>query len=129
MASMRQERRRSPRVKADEASGGQLKATIPVNIRNLSADGLLLELRSPLRPGMTYDLEAHVSRTRFAAVVRVTRCRAGGYVEDGRGGRCLLFHAGTEFVGLSPAESQKIARILSSAAGGAEGAPGILQPS
>ncbi len=127
MASMRQERRRSPRVKADEASGGQLKATIPVNIRNLSADGLLLEVRSPLRPGMTYDLEAHVSRTRFAAVVRVTRCRAGGYIEDGRGGRCLLFHAGTEFVGLSPAESQKIARILSSAAGSAEGTPGVLQ--
>lgn len=129
MARARPERRRSPRVTADETSRGQLKATIPVTIRNLSADGLLLELRSPLRPGMTYDLEAHFPHAAFAAVVRVTRCQTGGYTEDGRGGRCLLFHAGTEFVGLSPAQSQSVARILESATGSSEGAPGILQRS
>lgn len=127
MGSARPERRRSPRVTADEACCGQLKATIPVTIRNLSADGLLLELRSPLRPGMTYDLAARVPRAMFAAVVRVTRCRTGGYAEDGRGGRCLLFHAGAEFVGLSPAQSRDVARVLESASHPADGTPAVLQ--
>jgi hypothetical protein len=129
MASARPERRRSPRVMADEASRGQLKATIPVTIRNLSADGLLLELRSPLRPGMTYDLEAHFPRGAFAAVVRVTRCRAGGYAEDDRGGRCLLFRAGVEFAGLSPAQVLSVRRVVESGKGAADGAPAILQRS
>ncbi len=127
MATARPERRRSQRVVAAEASRGQLKATIPVTIRNLSADGLLLELSSPLRPGMTYDLEAHFPRVAFTAVVRVTRCRTGGYADDGRGGRCLLFHAGAEFVGLSPAQSQTIAKVLESGQGAGEGAPARLQ--
>ncbi|MFI5180593.1 MAG: PilZ domain-containing protein [Thermoanaerobaculia bacterium] len=127
MATARPERRRSPRIRADEASRGQLKATIPVTIRDLSADGLLLELRAPLRPGMTYDLEAQFPRAKFAAAVRVTRCRTGGYAEDGRGGRCLLFHAGAEFVGLTPAQSRNVARALESATGPADEAPGILQ--
>jgi hypothetical protein len=112
---------------ADEASRGQLKATIPVTIRNLSADGLLMELRSPLRPGMTYDLEARFPRETFAAVVRVTRCRTAGYAEDSRGGRCLLFHAGVEFVTLSPAQSLSLARVLGSGKGAGEGAPATLQ--
>jgi hypothetical protein len=127
MAGARPERRRSPRVTADEACRGQLKATIPVTIRNLSVDGLLLELRSPLRPGMTYDLEAHVPRAAFSAPVRVTRCRTGGYADDGRGGRCLLFHAGVEFVGLSPAQSLDVARVLDSAGRSLNGTPATLQ--
>ena len=128
MASARPERRRSPRVLADEACRGQLKATIPVTIRNLSADGLLLELQSPLRPGMTYDLEARVPRAAFSAAVRVTRCRTGGYAEDGRGGRCLLFHAGVEFVGLSQTQSRDVGRVLESAGRIANGTPATLQP-
>lgn len=128
MASSRPERRRSPRVIAAESSRGQLKATIPVTIRNLSAHGLLLELRSPLRPGMTYDLEAQFPRAAFAAAVRVTRCRTGGYTEDGRGGRCLLFHAGVEFTGLSPAQSQSVARVLESGKRAGEGTSALLQP-
>ncbi len=127
MATARPERRRSPRVMAAETSRGQLKATIPVTIRNLSAHGLLLELRSPLRPGMTYDLAAQFPHTAFSAAVRVTRCRTGGYAEDGRGGRCLLFHAGVEFAGLSPAQSQSVARVLESGKGAGEGAPALLQ--
>jgi hypothetical protein len=127
MGTSRPDRRRSPRVMADETSRGQLKATIPVTIRNLSAEGLLMELRSPLRPGMTYDLEAQFPRTAFASVVRVTRCRTAGYTEDGRGGRCLLFYAGAEFVGLSPAQCQIVARVLESGGGGNSGAPAFLQ--
>lgn len=127
MTTARPERRRSPRFMAAETSRGQLKATIPVTIRNLSADGLLLELRSPLRPGMTYDFEAHFPRAALAAVVRVTRCKTGGYADDGDGGRCLLFHAGAEFVALSPAQSQVVARVLESDRGAGDGAPARLQ--
>jgi len=34
-------------------------------------------------------------------LVRVTRCRAGGFIPDGKGGRLLQFRAGAEFVGLT----------------------------
>jgi len=127
MAGARPERRRSPRVRADETCRGQLKATIPVTIRNLSVDGLLLELRSPIRPGTTYDLEARSPRASFSAAVRVTRCRTGGYVEDGRGGRCLLFQAGAEFVGLTAAQAGAVTRVLESEVSRGEGTPGVLQ--
>jgi hypothetical protein len=123
----RPERRKSPRIAPDGASGGHLKATIPVTILNLSVDGLLLELKAPLRPGKTYDLSAHFPGSPVHASVRITRCRAGGYVEDGRGGRCLLFRAGAEFAGLSGAQRESVKHIVDSGLNEKPGSPGILR--
>lgn len=44
--------------------------------------------------------------------MRVTRCRAGGFVEDGRGGRVLLYLAGGEFVGLPEDQMLNLSRAI-----------------
>lgn len=127
MTSPRPERRRSQRFVADAESRGQLKATIPVTILNLSVDGLLFELKAPLRPGMTYDLEAHFPGVSLSAPVRIARCRAGGYTPDGRGGRCLLFHAGAEFAGLAPSQRANLLAVIERGMPPASGSPAVLQ--
>ena len=98
---VQQEKRRSPRVHAEKGSRGQLKATIPVTILNASTIGVAIELSAPLRPGSTYDLSATLLGVPVNVLVRITRCRAGGFIPDGKGGRLLQFRAGAEFVGLT----------------------------
>jgi hypothetical protein len=127
MSNTRPERRRSQRVVADATSRGQLKARIPVIILNLSVHGLLFELKAPLRPGMTYDLEAHFPGASLTAPVRIARCRAGGYAADGRGGRCLLFHAGAEFTGLAPDEKATLLGVIERGMPPPSGSPAVLQ--
>ncbi len=126
-SSVRPERRKSPRVIADAACRGRLKTTIPVTILNLSMDGLLMELKAPLRPGMTYDLSATFPASPVSAMVRITRCRAGGTVEDGRGGRCLLFLAGATFEGLSAAQRGRLQSVVASGHAVEGASPGILR--
>jgi len=126
MTQAHPERRRSPRFVVNGQGHGQLKATIPVTIVNLSADGLLLELKAPLRPGTSYDLSAFVPEQTIHASVRVTRCRAGGYAADGRGGRCLLFRAGAEFSSLTTDQRDDLRRLVDRGLLAA-GSPGILQ--
>jgi hypothetical protein len=123
----RPERRRSPRVLADAESRGHLKTTIPVTILNLSLNGLLFELKAPLRPGVVYDLQAHFPGVSVAAMVRITRCRAGGYAPDGRGGRCLLFHAGAEFSELSDPQRANVLLVVERGLGSGPGSPAILR--
>ncbi len=127
MSSVRPERRRSRRVLADAASRGKLKSAIPVTILNLSVHGLLFELKAPLRPGKTYELEAHFPGISVNAPVRIARCRAAGYTPDGRGGRCLLFHAGAEFAGLSTAQRANVLAVVEKGMPPASGSPAVLQ--
>lgn len=123
----RPERRRSPRVLADATSRGHLKTTIPVTILNLSVHGLLFELKAPLRPGVVYDLQAHFPGVSVTALVRITRCRAGGYAPDGRGGRCLLFHAGADFAELSSAQRESVLVVVEKGLASGSGSPAILR--
>jgi hypothetical protein len=114
------EKRRSPRIPLSKGTRGQLKSTIPVEILDLSETGLLFEISSTLRPGSTYDLTATFGGVPFSGLVRVTRCRAGGFAADDRGGRLLLYRAGGEFVGLSEKQIEglrlALARRLASGA-------------
>ena len=125
----RPERRRAPRVLADATSCGHLKTTIPVTILNLSVHGLLFELKAPLRPGVVYDLQAHFPGISVSAMVRITRCRAGGYAPDGRGGRCLLFHAGAEFAELSASQRDAVLVVVDKGLASGSGSPAILRRS
>lgn len=107
------DKRRSPRVPQAKGTRGQLKSTLPIEILNVSETGLLFELPSTLRPGSTYDLTATFDGAPFSALVRVTRCRAGGTTPDGHGGSMLLYRAGGEFVGLSEKQFAALQRALS----------------
>ena len=109
---MHQEKRQFPRVRVEGGGKGQLKATTPVSILNVSPAGLLMELASSLRPGSTYELVASVAGIPFTVLLRVTRCRAGGYVPDGKGGHLLQFRAGAEFVNLQPKQAEEIAKAI-----------------
>ena len=107
------ERRRSPRTSLAKGTRGHLKSTLAIEILNLSEIGLLLELASTLRPGSTYDFSAIFAGVPFSGLVRITRCRAGGFASDDKGGRVLLFRAGAEFVGLSERQLEALRLALS----------------
>lgn len=98
---MENDKRRAPRFPMAKGARGQLKSTIPVEVLNLSEMGLLFEVSTTLRPGSTYDLNATFNGVPFSGLVRVTRCRAGGFAADDKGSRLLIYQAGGEFVGLS----------------------------
>jgi hypothetical protein len=83
-----------------------------VDLVNLSAVGVLMELPTALRPGSTCDLSAMLAGIPFAALVRVTRCRAGGFAADEKGGRMLLYQAGGEFVGLPEDQMLNLSRAI-----------------
>lgn len=110
---MNQDKRRSPRVPQAKGTRGQLKSTVPIEILDLSETGLLFEISATLRPGSTYDLSAAFGGAPFSGLVRVTRCRAGGFASDGHGGSVLLFRAGGEFVGLSEVQRTALHLALS----------------
>lgn len=107
------EKRRSPRTSLAKGTRGHLKATLAIEILNLSEMGLLVELPSTLRPGSTYDLTAIFGGVPFSGLVRITRCRAGGFATDETGERVLLFRAGGEFVGLSAKQLETLRLALS----------------
>lgn len=108
MADIGIEKRRSPRAAAAKGAEGRLKGSIKVDIVNVSPDGLLFEVATALRPGAVYDLKAELEGVTFAAQIRVTRCRAGSYVDDSRGGRMLLYRAGSEFVQLDHGSHERL---------------------
>ena len=110
---MEKEKRRSPRTVLAKGTRGQLKSTLVIEVLNLSEMGLLLELASTLRPGSTYDLSAVFGGVPFTGLVRITRCRAGGFASDDKGARVLLFRAGGEFVGLSEKQLEALRLALS----------------
>jgi hypothetical protein len=107
------EKRRSPRTSLGKGTRGHIKSTLAIEILNLSEMGLLLELASTLRPGSTYDFSAILGGVPFTGLVRITRCRAGGFASDDEGGRHLLYRAGGEFVGLSETQLEGLRRALS----------------
>jgi hypothetical protein len=107
------EKRRSPRTVLAKGTRGHLKSTLSIEILNLSEMGLLVELPSTLRPGSTYDLNAIFGGVPFSGLVRITRCRAGGFAADDEGGRQLLYRAGGEFVALSEKQLETLRLALS----------------
>jgi hypothetical protein len=110
---MATEKRRAPRTSLAKGTRGHIKSTLAIEILNLSEMGLLVELPSTLRPGSTYDLSAIFGGVPFSGLVRITRCRAGGFASDDKGSRMLLFRAGGEFVGLSEKQVETLRLALS----------------
>lgn len=103
------ERRRALRVPVAKGAAGRLKTTVPVSIHNISSAGLQIEVPTPLRPGSVYELKADFTDgLTFSGQVRVTRCAAGSFTDDGRGGRVLMYRAGAEFVQIDEALTSKI---------------------
>jgi len=124
-----EERRRSARMKARKGSQGQLRSTLTIDILDLSVDGVRFELSSPLRPQAVYDFRTVIGALTVATQLRITRCAAGGYRDDGRGGRLLIFKAGGEFVWTDPSDRQALLLKLAEgkAKGGSSSSSGILR--
>jgi hypothetical protein len=106
------DKRRAPRLPLAKGTKAQIKSTMPVDLVNVSATGILMEMPSSLRPGSTCDLAATLAGIPFAALVRVTRCRAGGFAADDKGGRVLVYQAGCEFVGLAEDQMLNLSRAI-----------------
>jgi hypothetical protein len=102
------EKRRMPRVPIARGGHGRVKAAVPVTVIDVSGNGVLLELAAALRPGSVYDLSAQLDDIALSTQVRITRCRAGSYVPDGKGGRLLLFRAGAEFVEMPSSQAAQL---------------------
>jgi hypothetical protein len=88
-----------------------------VDLLNLSALGVFMELPAALRPGSTCDLSAMLAGIPLTALVRITRCRAGGIAADDTGGRAILYQAAGEFVGLSDEQRAGLARAIAKIGG------------
>jgi hypothetical protein len=58
-------------------------------------------------------LNALLGGVSFSGLVRVTRCRAGGFAANDQGGRLLIYRAGGEFVGLSEKQAAGLRLALS----------------
>jgi len=113
------EKRRTPRFPVDGGRPqGKVKAAVPVTVIDVSCAGMQLELAAALRPGAVYDVSAQLDGIALAAQVRITRCRAGGFVSDGKGGRLLLFRAGAEFVELPSAQAAQLSAWMEGRAAG-----------
>lgn len=106
------DKRRAPRLALAKGTKAQIRSTVPVDLVNLSATGLLMELPTALRPGSTCDVTATLAGIPFVALVRVTRCRAGSFATDETGGRTLVYQAGGEFVALSPEQMLNLSRAI-----------------
>ncbi len=106
------DKRHAPRLPLAKGTKAQIKSTVPVDLVNLSATGLLLELPSALRPGSTCDLTATLAGIQFSALVRITRCRAGGFAADDKGARVLVYEAGGEFVGMREDQMLNLSRAI-----------------
>ncbi|HEY3351583.1 MAG TPA: PilZ domain-containing protein [Thermoanaerobaculia bacterium] len=106
------DKRRAPRLPLAKGTRAQIKSTVPVELVNLSATGVLFELPSSLRPGSTCDLATTLAGIPFVALVRVTRCRAGGFAADEKGARVLVYQAGGEFVGLAEDQMLNLSRAI-----------------
>ncbi len=111
------DKRRAPRLRLSKGTKAQIRSTVPVDLVDLSATGILMELPIPLRPGSTCDVSANLAGTAFTALVRITRCRAGGYGEDATGAKVLLYQAGGEFVGLSEHQLASLSQAISKIGG------------
>jgi len=90
-----------PRVTVARCEG-LLKGSVRVSIVDVSRTGVQLESTASLRPGTAGELTAALADLRFAAQVKITRCRANGTVPDGKGGRLLLFSAGAVILRMDP---------------------------
>lgn len=111
------DKRRAPRLTLGKGTRAQIRSSVPVELLNLSATGILMQLPIALRPGSTCDVSANLAGTAFGALVRITRCRAGGYGEDATGGKVLLYLAGGEFVGLSEHQLAALSQAISKIGG------------
>jgi len=123
------DRRRAPRQVAAPGSRGQIRATVDVDVLDVSPTGLRLELATPLRPGSVYDIKVDLGGFVLASRVRITRCAAGSYRDDGRGGRLLLFRAGAEILWSDPSSADELGHFLKQkGARRQDSSVGILRP-
>ncbi len=106
------DKRRAPRIPLAKGTKAHVRSTVPVELKNLSATGLLMEVPTALRPGSTLDLSATLAGIHFAALVRITRCRAGGFATDEKGARVLVYEAGGEFVALPQDQMTNLSRAI-----------------
>lgn len=126
---MDRDRRRAPRLPAARGSRGQIKSTVNVDVLDVSSLGARLELSTSLRPGSVYELKADIGGYVLAIQVRITRCSAGGYRDDGRGGRLLLYRAGAEFLWPDLEAPEEFAAFLErSRDARPPSSPGVLRP-
>lgn len=111
------DKRRAPRVRLGKGTKAQIRSTVPIDLLDLSATGILMEVPIPLRPGSTCDVSANLAGAAFNVLVRITRCRAGGFTEDTTGGKVLLYQAGGEFLGLSEPQLAALSQAISKIGG------------
>lgn len=123
------ERRRAARLPAARGSRGQIRSTVNVDVLDVSALGVRLELSTSLRPGSVYELKVDIGGYVLATQVKITRCSAGGYRDDGRGGRLLLYRAGAEFLWRDGEATEAFAAFLErSRETRPPSSPGVLRP-
>jgi hypothetical protein len=101
------ERRRSPRVSADNRTTVALQVSVPIRLLDLSSDGLLLACEAPLRVGSTVRV---VSRLAGGRRLEVELCvRHASSRRDEEIGGCVV---GGSFPSFDPTARKVVTALL-----------------
>ena len=100
------ERRRLPRVSADNRTIAALQVSVPVRLLDLSSHGLLLACEAPLRVGTTVRVVSSLAGRRLE--VELCVCHAFSLRGEGGGG-CVV---GGRFPSCDPTARQVITALL-----------------
>jgi hypothetical protein len=103
------ERRRSPRVQADDAYELSLSASLPVQVLDISLSGVLLASKAELAVGDRAEFHAAVGSRSLQVAIEVQRVTIDNSPQRGGG---LRYRAGAVFADMSAEQRVALEQIL-----------------
>jgi hypothetical protein len=100
------ERRKTVRVIPPSELSGRVKSSIPARILDISPRGLLVEVRTPLRPSDLCDVTVPTVEGNLTLRAEVRRCRAKSVLEENQPQPAIVYRAGLEFHALTTDETE-----------------------
>jgi len=106
------ERRQAPRILVVGRLGARARATLDVNVLDLSRSGARIEHTDLLRPGATYAFELPPALGSLILTARVVHSAVVGTEAIPDGERQLCYQTGLTFVGTTAEQQAALAAIL-----------------
>ena len=120
------ERREARRILVVGRLGARARATLDVNVLDLSNSGARIEHTDLLRPGATYAFELPPALGSLILTARVVHSAVVGTEATPNGERHLRYQTGLTFVGTTPEQRAALAAILERLAPGGDLGDGHL---
>jgi hypothetical protein len=106
------ERRKAPRILVAGRLGARARATLNIDVLELSRSGARIEHTDLLRPGATYTFELSPALGSLILTARVVHSTVVGTETASDGERHLRYQTGLTFVGTTAEQQAALAAIL-----------------